>query len=108
MAVATASGGSNFDKEWIACDNTATSPFFGNCYVEYDDAGLGNRLHMSTSSDGGETWTEASVPAISVLGGQPVALPDGTVVVPMDGPGGLIAVNSNDGGVTSELLTWLV
>ena len=100
VAVATASGGSNFDKEWIACDNTATSPFFGNCYVEYDDNGLGNRLHMSASSDGGLTWTEASVPAISVIGGQPVALPDGTVVVPIDGPGGLIAVNSSDGGVT--------
>jgi len=100
VAVATASGGSNFDKEWIACDNTATSPFFGNCYVEYDDNGLGNKLHMTTSGDGGLTWTEASVPAISVIGGQPVALPDGTVVVPMLGPGGIITVNSSDGGVT--------
>lgn len=100
VAVATASGGSNFDKDWIACDNTATSPFFGNCYVEYDDNGFGNRLHMTTSSDGGQTWTEASVPAISVIGGQPVALPDGTVVVPIDGPGGVIAVNSSDGGAT--------
>ena len=100
VTVATASGNSSFDKEWIACDNTATSPFFGNCYVQYDEPGLGNRLHMSTSTDGGLTWTEATVPAISVLGGQPVALPDGTVVVPMLGSGGLITVNSSDGGVT--------
>jgi len=96
----SASVQNNFDKEWIACDNTPASRFFGNCYVEYDDNGFGNRLQMSTSSDGGQTWTEASVPAISVIGGQPVALPDGTVVVPMDGPGGLIAVNSSDGGAT--------
>lgn len=102
VTVATADRSSNFDKDWIACDNTATSPFYGNCYVEYDDNGQGNRLHMTTSTDGGLTWTEASVPDISVIGGQPVTLPDGTVVVPMDGgfEGSLISVNSNDGGVT--------
>src|SRR5262249_11443705 len=32
----------NFDKTWIACDNTATSPFYGNCYAEWDDNGIGN------------------------------------------------------------------
>jgi hypothetical protein len=91
-----------FDKEWIACDNTETSPFYGNCYIEYDDAAAGNRLHMSTSTNGGITWTEASVPAISVLGGQPVALPSGRVVVPMDNGSvsTVIAVHSDDGGVT--------
>src|SRR5580698_3519314 len=25
------------DKNWIACDNTASSPFYGNCYVEWDN-----------------------------------------------------------------------
>jgi len=25
------------DKDWIVCDNTASSPFFGHCYVEWDD-----------------------------------------------------------------------
>jgi hypothetical protein len=102
VAVATAAGSSNFDKEWIACDNSGMSPFYGNCYVEYDDNGFGNRLHMSTSTDGGLTWTEASVPAISVIGGQPVTLPDGMVVVPMDGgsEGSVIAVRSDDGGVS--------
>src|SRR6266705_6640781 len=24
------------DKNWTACDNTASSPFYGNCYTEFD------------------------------------------------------------------------
>src|SRR5438874_10689331 len=30
--------GSFPDKEWIVCDNTPTSAFYGNCYVQWDDA----------------------------------------------------------------------
>src|SRR5437588_839533 len=79
-------GGSSafYDKEWIACDATATSPFYGNCYVEWDDANAGNVLHMSRSTDGGLTWTASTVPSSAVIGGQPLAQPNGTVVVPID------------------------
>src|SRR5580698_6774708 len=45
------------DKNWIACDNTASSPFYGNCYVEWDNPDVGDQLFMSTSSDGGQTWS---------------------------------------------------
>ncbi len=38
------------DKNWITCDNTATSPFYGNCYTEWSG------VFMSTSTDGGLTW----------------------------------------------------
>ena len=48
----TASTGS--DKNWITCDNSQTSPYFGNCYVEWDDGY--NTIHMNVSSDGGQTW----------------------------------------------------
>ena len=44
------------DKNWTVCDNTASSPFFGNCYTEFDDNTLGDLIQMSTSSDGGLTW----------------------------------------------------
>jgi hypothetical protein len=44
--------GTNLDKEWIVCDNTAASPFYGHCYVEWDANGNGNRVKMSTSTDG--------------------------------------------------------
>jgi hypothetical protein len=78
-------GGSAFyDKDWIACDATATSPFYGNCYVQWDDANAGNRLRMARSTDGGLTWTMSTAPNSGVIGGQPVAQPNGNVVVPID------------------------
>jgi hypothetical protein len=92
-------GGSFYDKNWIACDTTSTSPFYGNCYIEWDDAGLGGLLRMSRSTDGGLTWQASQVPNQSVLGGQPVVLANGTVVVPIDGFG-LDSYVSTDGGQT--------
>src|SRR5207302_706682 len=47
VTVAAATGGQNFDKNWITCDDTATSPHYGSCYVEWDDNGNNNRLHMA-------------------------------------------------------------
>jgi len=76
-------GGSN-DKNWIACDNTPTSPHFGNCYTEYDNTGASNLMQMRTSTDGGATWGpgRATADRAHGLGGQPIVRPDGTVVVP--------------------------
>ena len=76
-------GGSN-DKNWIACDNTPTSPHFGNCYTEYDNTGASNLMQMRTSTDGGATWGpgRATADRARGLGGQPIVRPDGTVVVP--------------------------
>jgi hypothetical protein len=74
-----------FDKNWTACDSTPTSPFYGNCYTEFDNAGLNDLVQMSTSTDGGLTWG----PALGTgnhtlgLGGQPLVQPNGTVVVPV-------------------------
>src|SRR5207248_8507756 len=47
VAVATASGNQNLDKNWTACDNTPSSPFYGHCYTEFDDNGAGDRIKMS-------------------------------------------------------------
>ncbi len=74
----------DFDKNWIVCDNTPTSPFYGSCYTQFDDFGSGNALKMYYSRDGGLTWTAGKVPRVSVIGGQPVVLPNGNVVVPLD------------------------
>ena len=80
--VTTATG--SLDKNWIVCDNTATSPFFGNCYTEYDITSSGDALRMKASSDGGLTWGPARAPGSpnTGLGGQPVVRPNGTVLVP--------------------------
>jgi hypothetical protein len=101
--IAVAATGTFFDKNWTMCDNTPTSPFFGNCYTEFDDAAKGDLELMSTSSDGGQTWGPSLSPADNVhgLGGQPVVQPDGRVVVPFSGISGgrsIRSFSSDDGG----------
>jgi len=75
------------DKNWTVCDNTATSPFFGHCYTEFDDNTLGDRVEMSTSSNGGVNWSPAQMTGNKAfgIGGQPLVQPDGTVIVPING-----------------------
>ncbi len=89
------------DKNWIACDNGASSPHKGNCYVEWDDNSQGDVVYMSTSSDGGKTWSSPYNTNGGGLGGQPVTLPNGHVVVPFLGNDGNIdSLMSTDGGKT--------
>jgi hypothetical protein len=93
----------NLDKNWTVCDNHADSPFYGNCYTEFDNFGEGDLEYMSTSSDGGVTWSQPVSPAgrAKGLGGQPVVQPDGTVIVPFESLRGTIAsFRSTDGGAT--------
>jgi hypothetical protein len=102
----TATGG-DLDKNWIVCDNTATSPFYGNCYTQWDDHGAGNRLEMSTSTDGGVTWGAAKTNNAGVIGGQPVVRPDGTVIVPTANANesAIGAFNSTNGGASWSAVT---
>lgn len=96
-------GSGDYDKNWIACDNGPSSPYYGHCYSEWDDNGAGNRLLMSTSTDGGQTWGAALDPqgSPSGLGGQPVVQPNGTVIVPASGnESSIISFRSTDGGAT--------
>jgi BNR repeat-like domain len=94
------------DKQWITCDNTASSPFFGHCYLEWDDPSkpANGLIWMSTSIDGGLTWSAAvNTASLSTgIGGQPVAQPSGTVVVPILSSDGtaMLAFTSSDGGKT--------
>jgi hypothetical protein len=93
----------NLDKNWTVCDNHSGSPFYGNCYTEFDNFGQGDLEYMSTSTDGGQTWS-APVPTAGNdkgLGGQPLVQPDGTVIVPFESLNGKeAAFESTDGGAT--------
>jgi hypothetical protein len=92
-----------FDKPWIACDNTPTSPFYGHCYSQWDDEAHDLRLHLSTSTDGGLTWNRADVRKdTTVFGGQPLVRPDGTVIMPIEQccPTRIDSFISRDGGVS--------
>ena len=89
------------DKNWIVCDNWPSSPFFGNCYVEWDDPSSFDIIQMSTSSNGGVTWGPAKTTANRAfgIGGQPLVQPNGTVVVPIE-TNGISSFVSTDGGAS--------
>jgi hypothetical protein len=98
------------DKPWITCDNAPASPFYGHCYIQWEDGGNGT-LYFSTSADGGVTWSHAASPVGTMVGsnGQLVVQPDGTVVVPLitttpanyfGGPADISSIISTDGGVS--------
>jgi len=91
------------DKNWIVCDNTASSPFYGHCYVEWDDPAAQDLIHMQTSTDGGLTWGPVLNTAnlATGIGGQPLVQPNGNVVVPILGlSGSMLAFGSTNGGAS--------
>src|SRR3954471_11724202 len=93
----------DLDKNWTVCDNNSSSPFYGHCYTELDNFGQGDLELMSTSTDGGASW---SVPIPTAandkgIGGQPLVQPDGTVIVPYEALNGKIAAfRSTNGGAS--------
>ena len=98
------------DKEWLACDNWASSRFRGRCYLSYLSFGTG-QLRTARSNDGGRTWSTpvvmyGRIPGHLPNGVQPVARPDGSVIVSfevftLNSDGNHIgAVRSVDGGQT--------
>jgi len=96
-------GSVSSDKNWIVCDSwQPASAFYGNCYMEWDDPSTNNGLiYMSTSSDGGQTWSSGILTAgpAGGIGGQPLVQPNGTVVVPLWlDTGDMSAFTSADGG----------
>jgi hypothetical protein len=88
------------DKNWIVCDNNSKSPNYGNCYTEWDEPGLGDLVFMSTSKDGGKTWSAGvnTQDGTWGLGGQPLVQPNGTVIVPISQLGQIVAFRSTNGG----------
>jgi hypothetical protein len=72
-----------YDKDWIVCDDTSSSPFYGHCYVQWRDRkGL---MTTSVSTDGGLTWQAPlhTADMVNGFGGQPLVQPNGTVISPM-------------------------
>ena len=90
-----------FDKEWIFCDNSATSPRRGTCYLAYTNL-RNETIALTSSSDGGVTWSPPTTvsPSGDVVDALPAALPDGTLVVAWLDGGNIFAARSVDGGVT--------
>ncbi len=89
------------DKNWTTCDDTSTSPYYGHCYTEWDQAYGSTDVLMSVSKNGGKTWSagQSSADHAAGLGAEPVVQPNGTVIVPFQG-GGIDAFRSTNGGKT--------
>jgi hypothetical protein len=94
-----------FDKNWLACDNTSSSPFYGRCYLVYTHSADRDMLAVSWSTDGGLTWSApVDVGARPGVGVFPAIRPTGEVVlVYLLQGGGQFAIASSrtaDGGAT--------
>jgi hypothetical protein len=101
----TIKGSASADKNWIVCDNTSTSPYYGHCYAEWDNTNDGDLIQMSTSTDGGQTWGSVMATAAQDygIGGVPVVQPKGIVIVPIlgfAGNGEVTAYTSTNGGAS--------
>jgi hypothetical protein len=94
-----------YDKNWLACDNTAASPFYGRCYLAYTLVGEqqgDDSLAVQHSIDGGVTWSAAATARVPVTGVIPVVQPNGalTLVFWSQRASSMVAVRSTDGGLT--------
>jgi len=97
-------GSTYYDKDWIVCDNSLSSMFYGHCYIEWDDDDKGGLILLSTSTDGGSTWgiAQTTLDKAHGLGGQPLVQPDGTVIVPISGyaTSRMLSFTSTNGGLS--------
>ena len=94
-----------FDKNWLACDNTPSSPFYGRCYLVYTHSADRDMLAVNWSTDGGATWSApVDIGARPGVGVFPAIRPTGEVVVVylLQGGGQLAIASSRtaDGGAT--------
>ena len=91
------------DKNWIVCDSWPASPYYGNCYLEWDDPYDDDRIYVNTSTDGGLTWAPGLKTADNAggIGGQPLVQPNGNVIVPilLDSDN-MAAFSSTNGGAS--------
>src|SRR5262249_15812947 len=101
------------DKSWIACDNWASSPYRGNCYLAFLDIPM-DAIVVRTSQDGGKSWSRSVVVAYgtashqTVNGAQPLVRPNGPVAAPFaalagypaTGGHGIAVARSTDGGAS--------
>jgi hypothetical protein len=81
----TAASSLGTNGHWLACDNTPTSPHYGNCYDAYLEysSGVADVNAVVVSRDGGATWS-APVAAPDRRAGFPTSLaiqPDGHLVI---------------------------
>jgi hypothetical protein len=102
--VAGGDEGIAFDKNWVGCDNTPTSPYYGRCYLVYTHSADRDMLAVTRSDDGGRTWSApADIGARPAVGVFPAVRPTGELVVAYlweTATFAIAASRSTDGGAT--------
>jgi hypothetical protein len=106
-AEGTGAGGEEgiaFDKNWLGCDNTPTSRFYGRCYLVYTHSADRDMLAVTWSADGGSTWSvPADIGVRPAVGVFPAIRPTGELVVVYlweTSPSAIAASRSPDGGAS--------
>ena len=96
-----------FDKNWLACDNTPGSAFYGRCYLTYTHSSDEDMLAVTYTNDGGLTWSPPTdIGARPAVGVFPVVRPTGELVVVYlweAQPVAIAASRSVDGGASFGL-----
>ena len=95
-------GTHNYDKEWIACDNTAASPFYGSCYLAWDEPSNSGRVLISHSTDGGLNWSAPITTSDQATGiGTQLAIrPNGMAVLVFNHNSTIVFSTSSNGGAS--------
>ena len=89
------------------CDPSLSFDEYGNLFLTYLYESEGT-LPIALSTDGGLTWSAPAAPqgTPSGLGGQPVAQPNGNVIVPFsENDAAIGSFRSTDGGLTWSAVT---
>ncbi|MFZ1630050.1 MAG: hypothetical protein WAV70_14080, partial [Anaerolineae bacterium] len=107
--VGMAHSGANDDKELMAVDNNAASPYYGRLYIAWTDF-TDARIHAIYSSNAGATWSSPvilSASGVDVQGAWPAVAPNGDYYVSWvrwnpypSGPINIEVVRSTNGGTT--------
>ncbi len=102
VIVAAEEGSLAHDKNWVACDGTATSAYYGRCYTFWSDLTAPSGTVVSTSSDGGQSWGTpvGSADSAAGIGGNAIVLPNGTVIVPFVAGFNVRIIRSTNGGAS--------
>ena len=104
VTVTSTGSAGGIDKDWIACDNSPASHFYGHCYIEWDNYNRGHLIEMSTSGDGGQTWGAPATTVDQAAGfaGYPLVQPGGNVIVPISNASqtAIMVFRSTDGGAS--------
>ena len=99
IQVHAAGTGDTPSKSWITCDNYGNSAGYGNCYVAYSNTAStpANQLFVSTSTDGGASWSApAGTPDTSVgTGAIPLVQPTAPSASPGSTCGRLVVSYAN-------------